>query len=235
MKSFLLLGLCVALSLIACSGREDGQTPRKPGYNHMGLPYADKPPQVKINPKRKQHYQMEVKIKDAPLVFQKVSGSEQYQATNCSYTTSRIAGSTINPHYSERLKYTKVDNTTYITDFYTDTPLDEDYYEQGICKWQFLGVGTAMRATGKDKRETILSADVWPKDLEKLTNEEHGIKIIKKYLKVNYPIMNSIPFGASGTGFSDIGYKENEVTGSGLDPALRDVFFVEVTIRRVDK
>ncbi|MDO4642167.1 MAG: hypothetical protein Q4A84_10800 [Neisseria sp.] len=232
MKSFLLLSLCAALLLSACSGREDGQAPRKPGYNRMGLPYADKPPQVKINPKRKQHYQMEVKIKDAPLVFRHVRGSELYQAMNCRYTTSRIAGSTINPQYDILLNMAKVNDTTYVTDFYTDTPLDEDYYEQGVCKWEFLNSSVVLEATGKDVRETALVADVRLEDLKKVSRENSEITIKYFYDKASYPRMSFVKEGDSGPVTSGIRPEELKLDEQ---TSLKDLFTVELIVKRLEK
>lgn len=208
------------------------ETETKLGYGSDGLPYADEPPkEIKINPNRKQHYQMVVKIKDAPLVFQVIRGSEQYQAMNCRYTTSRFAGSSINPHYSELLKYIKVDDTTYVTDFYTDTPLNEDYYGQGVCQWQFLGAGTSLLATGKDVRETILSADVEPSDLLELVNKsEINIKLF--YGKSLFPKMDFVKENDSGPILLGTKQKDLSFTQGG---SMEDLFTVELTIRRLEK
>ncbi len=229
MKPFLLLGLCAVLSLTACN--KDifmDTTNRKPGYGSDGLPYADEAPEVKANPNRKEHYQMVIKIKDAPLTFQVIRGSEQYQAMNCRYTTSRFAGSTISPHHAEQLKYIKVDDETYVTEFYTDTPLNEDYYGQGVCKWQFLSAGTSLLPTGIDERETILRARVAPEDLEKLHTGIPEIKIKHEYQKKNYPMRSFVEEGEEG--MPDSGIK-----GSGLILEPKDIFSVELTIRKVEK
>lgn len=207
------------------------ETETKPGYGSDGLPYADEPPkEIKINPNRKQHYQMVVKIKDAPLVFQVIRGSEQYQAMNCRYTTSRFAGSSINPHYSELLKYIKVDDTTYVTDFYTDTPLNEDYYGQGVCQWQFLGVGTRLIPTGQDKRETRLSASVEPEELAKLSRENPEMKKLFHYEKKDYPIAVDLNL--------ENGWLDDGLQSRGWDIAnflSENIFTIELTVRRLDK
>lgn len=143
--------------LTACMKDNTMKREQRPGYDSSGLPYADEAPEnIKINPDRKEHYQVVAKIKDAPLVFKKVQASELYQAMNCRYTTSRFAGATANPQYDNLMNIIKVDDTTYVSDFYTDTPLNEDYYGQGVCNWKFLSAGFVMEATGKDKRETAL-------------------------------------------------------------------------------
>ncbi len=207
------------------------ETETKLGYGSDGLPYADEPPkEIKINPNRKQHYQMVVKIKDAPLVFQVISGSEQYQAMNCRYTTSRFAGSTINPHHAVKWNYIKVDDTTYVTDFYTDSLLNEDYYGQGVCNWQLVGAGVYLRATGKDERETVLSADIWPKDLEKLSPENPEMKKLLHYEKKDYPIATDLNFenGWNDSGLESWGQDINQFKPENL-------FTVELTIRRIEK
>lgn len=229
MKPFLLLGLCAALSLTSCTKDNRMETERRPGYGRDGLPHADEPPkEVRTNPNRKQHYQMVVKIKDAPLTFQVIRGSEQYQATNCRYTTSWFAGATANPHHAQKLHYIKVDDTTYVTDFYTDTPLNEDYYGQGVCVWQFLGVGTRLIPTGQDKRETRLSADVEPEDLAKLTGDNPELKKIFHYEKKYYPIEREFNFD---NGWPDTGVESWNKKVTDFPP--NELFSVELTIRRL--
>ena len=69
------------------------------------LPKGDAPPKhVKINPNRKEHYQAVVKIKDAPLTFQIVTGDELYQSENCKYVTNRWVGATTWPQYRKKLE-----------------------------------------------------------------------------------------------------------------------------------
>lgn len=232
MKPFLWFGLCAALSLTACMKDNVMEREQRPGYDSSGLPYADEPPEVKVDPNRKQHYQMVIKIKDAPLVFQQVRGSEQYQAINCRYTTSRFAGATRNPNHVEPLKYIKVDDTTYITDFYTDTPLNEDYYGQGVCEWQFLSAGTSLLPTGENKRETILRARVAPEDLAKLSPDKPEIKIKHEYKKKNYPVAKALNFE---NGWVDDGSSLRQTIKNGIPISEQDKFSVELTIRRITK
>ena len=126
MKPFILLfGLCAALSLTACNKEknlyeEDGF--KESDFPTYKLPKGDAPPKdVKINPNRKEHYQAVVKIKDAPLAFQIVTGDELYQSENCKYVTNRWVGATTWPQYRKKLEMTKIDNNTNATDFYSDT------------------------------------------------------------------------------------------------------------------
>ena len=199
------------------------------------LPKGDAPPKhVKINPNRKEHYQAMVKIKDAPLTFQIVRGNELYQSENCKYVTNRWVGATTWPQYSKKLDVIKVDDTTYVADFYTDTPLDEDYYGEGVCKWRFVSGGFVMQPTGKDKQETALIVDITPDMLEKMTPANPELKVINHYEKQFYPI---------ATIFQADGLFENSFSDTGIESWHKNVtdykpdslFTVELTLRKVEK
>ncbi len=199
------------------------------------LPKGDAPPKhVKINPNRKEHYQAVVKIKDAPLTFQIVRGNELYQSENCKYVTNRWVGATTWPQYSKKLDVIKVDDTTYVADFYTDTPLDEDYYGEGVCKWRFVSGGFVMQPTGKDKQETALIVDITSDMLEKMTPANPELKVINHYEKQFYPI---------ATIFQGDGLFENSFSDTGIESWHKNVtdykpdslFTVELTLRKVEK
>lgn len=169
-----------------------------------------------------------VKIKDAPLAFQIVTGDELYQSENCKYVTNRWVGATTWPQYRKKLEMTKIDNNTYATDFYSDTPLDEDYYGEGVCKWQFLSAAIVMEPTGKDKRETALIVRIDSEDLKKLTAQNPELIVKHEYQKSNFPIAKDLNFE---DGWSDDGSSIK----SGLIVAPEDKFSVELILRKVEK
>ena len=239
MKPFILLfGLCAALSLTACNKEKNMYEEygfKESDFPIHKLPKGDAPPKhVKINPNRKEHYQAVVKIKDAPLTFQIVRGNELYQSENCKYVTNRWVGATTWPQYSKKLDVIKVDDTTYVADFYTDTPLDEDYYGEGVCKWRFVSGGFVMQPTGKDKQETALIVDITPDMLEKMTPANPELKVINHYEKQFYPI---------ATIFQGDGLFENSFSDTGIESWHKNVtdykpdslFTVELTLRKVEK
>lgn len=199
------------------------------------LPKGDAPPKhVKINPNRKEHYQAVVKIKDAPLTFQIVRGNELYQSENCKYVTNRWVGATTWPQYSKKLDVIKVDDTTYVADFYTDTPLDEDYYGEGVCKWRFVSGGFVMQPTGKDKQETALIVDITPDMLEKMTPANPELKVINHYEKQFYPIATVFQgHGSFENSFSDTGIESWHKNVADYKPNM--LFSVELTLRKVEK
>ena len=239
MKPFILLfGLCAALSLTACNKEKNVYEEygfKESDFPTYKLPKGDAPPKdVKINPNRKEHYQAVVKIKDAPLAFQIVMGDELYQSENCKYVTNRWVGATTWPQYRKKLELTKIDNNTYATDFYSDTPLDEDYYGEGVCKWQFLSAAIVMEPTGKDKRETALIVRIDSEDLKKLTEENPELKVTNHYEKNLYPIATEF----QGNGSIDSGYSDRGIESWHKDVAdykPDSLFTVELTLRKVEK
>ncbi|KJJ23111.1 MULTISPECIES: hypothetical protein [unclassified Neisseria] len=239
MKPFILLfGLCAALSLTACNKEKNVYEEygfKESDFPIHKLPKGDAPPKhVKINPNRKEHYQAVVKIKDAPLTFQIVTGDELYQSENCKYVTNRWVGATTWPQYRKKLEMIKVDNNTYVTDFYSDTPLDEDYYGEGVCKWQFLSAAIVMEPTGKDERETALIVRIDPEDLKKLTVEHPELKVTNHYEKNFYPIATEFQGnGSVNNGYSDRGIESWHKNVTNYKPD--SLFTVELTLRKVEK
>lgn len=192
----------------------------------------DEPPKhIKINPNRKEHYQAIIEVKNAPLGFKVVESGESYQATNCWYIGNRWAGNHLNPIYDKSNDVIQIDTKTYQTDFYADTPLNEDYYGAGLCKWQFLSAGFIMKPTGIDKRETVLVVNISPEYLKELTIENSEINKLLYYKKEDYPIATDLNFE---DGWNDFGVEQKDLSFT-QGGSMEDLFTVELTIRRLEK
>ncbi len=201
-----------------------------PNYDFRGLPHADKKPEVKINPARKNRYEVTVNIKDAPGGFASVEGVESYYAPNCKYTTNRMMGATSNPSFDQKIPLKKVGDMAYMGVFYTDSPLNEDYYGQGVCKWENIGISVRLRATVTDKRDTIFSVFIDYKALEKFSKDDiNGNKTTAFFRKNYYPWPTS--YDENHLGFLTRGIKKEDIEKRNLE--LKDFFALELVIRRV--
>lgn len=100
------------------------------------------PPDIHQNPQPREHYRITMRIgDDAPGPFDGVSASAGYQVTNerCVPMTP-ISGATLAPREYVDLPVTQIDRRTYVAEFYRDRLLDQDYYGQGVCQWEFVSV-----------------------------------------------------------------------------------------------
>ncbi|WP_373762123.1 hypothetical protein [Neisseria dentiae] len=157
MKKLLTLIGCSAMLLSACD-LETGKM-FDSAYDFRGLPKAESDPVVTENPQKHQKYEVTVTFKDAPGKFEVAELVENYAADNCRYTTNRMAGATMLAHYQPKFELQKISDTVYRGEFYTDRPLNEDYYGQGVCQWENFAVSVGFQADGNQKstyfKETI--------------------------------------------------------------------------------
>ncbi|WP_434778659.1 hypothetical protein [Neisseria sp. Ec49-e6-T10] len=132
-----------------------------------------------LNPNPQQHYQMTITIKNAPGPLDKFESFAHYGVQNCSYILDNTPEASGHPDKHIPLQFKKIADNKYQGDFYVDAMKDEDYYGQGICKWEFWGVDAAFTATGSDK-DTLFEASITEKDLQTK-------KIELNHLKEKYP------------------------------------------------
>ena len=134
------LGLIAALSLSGCY----------PGTVFMENEDEEPTIEIKEHPQPGQAYQLTMVIENAPGPFAMVEGSVQYNVANhlqcgqrnpASGTHSRIG---TNPE----LQWKLVAANTYIATVYPDLMMDEDYYGNGVCRWQFTEARARLKATG---------------------------------------------------------------------------------------
>ena len=225
MKKLLTLMSCSAILLTACN-LEDGKM-FDSAYDFRGLPKAESDPVVTENPQKHQKYEVTVTFKDAPGGFEIAKLVENYSASNCTYTTNRIAGATSLAHYQPEFALQKISDTVYRGEFYTDRPLNEDYYGQGVCLWNTFGIRLSFRANGEQK-STYFSESIDVEILQKLSEKGARTKLVYHHQKRNYPIATWLD---DETGFVSLGITTEEAQQRNID--LKDTFSVEVEIRRI--
>ena len=128
-----------------------------------------------LNQNPQTHYQMTITIKDAPGPFESINAFASYQAPNCTFQHGGIAAATSHPDKDIPIKFIKIADDKYQSDFYVDAIKDEDYYGQGVCKWVFEGVSVAFSAKNP-KTDTWFDASVTPKDLVSNKREYNHLK-----------------------------------------------------------
>ncbi|MDO9253227.1 MAG: hypothetical protein Q7U48_16980 [Hydrogenophaga sp.] len=153
-KHRLPLALCLSLTLWAAGCQpqpttEPTMTPDVPSSPGAGK--NDKSAQqhlYRLNPTPRQGYEIVLTIQDAPGPFKKMGWSALYQAKGCNYVVNDFAGVRGEPEHTVVLPFTERPDGSYAATVYLDAMLDEDYYGNGVCQWQMVGVGAGVMATG---------------------------------------------------------------------------------------
>ncbi|WP_147286733.1 hypothetical protein [Neisseria dentiae] len=196
-------------------------------YDFRGLPKAESDPVVTENPQKHQKYEVTVTFKDAPGKFEIAKLVENYSARNCMITTNRMAGATALVHYQPEFALQKISDTVYRGEFYTDRPLNEDYYGQGVCQWQNFAISMSFRADS-DAKSTYFSEDIDAEVLKKLSEKGATEKLVFYHQKKNYPIAT---WADSETGYVSLGFTPEHAQKWDID--LNDTFSVEIKIKRI--
>ena len=196
-------------------------------YDFRGLPKAESDPVVTENPQKHQKYEVTVTFKDAPGGFEIAELVENYAADNCIYTTNRMAGATALAHYQPKFSLQKISDTVYRGEFYTDRPLNEDYYDQGVCLWNFFALSLGFQANS-DKKSTYFKESIDDTVWKNMTEKGTTMKLVYHHQKRNYPIATWLD---DETGFVSLGITTEEAQQRNID--LKDTFSVEVEIRRI--
>ncbi len=118
----------------------------------------------RINPDPKRRYDITMTIKDAPGPFGMVKFWAHYLAPDCMYWTDKFAGATGKPTHTIEMPLQKLDDMTYVGSVYLDGMVDEDYYGNGLCRWQLTEVAVGLKATGTDG-ETGFAPDISPETI----------------------------------------------------------------------
>lgn len=109
--------------------------------------------------------------------------------------------------------------------FYADAVLDEDYFGEGICRWQPENFGASFKATGKAEETEFNISDV----MENLTKTN---TLTKYYWKGAYPYLRK----EDGSIYDDgntVSFGADSPDGYGYD-RQKDLFTITVTLEKVE-
>lgn len=179
--------------------------------------------EIKEHPQPGRAYQLTMVIENAPGPFGMIEGSAQYNVVNhlecgqrnpASGTRSRIG---TNPELHWKL----VAANTYIATVHPDLIMDEDYYGNGVCRWQFTEARARLKATGAMEETRFVpgfpAADILAEQTVRLYFWSGG-----------YP--TDTPPPSDGKGFADFGYKD----ANKFRPELRgELFTITLSAKEV--
>lgn len=150
---------------------------------------------VQLNPAPKEAIRFTWKVEGAPGPFAKVTSSAQYDVINedeCGYIHP-VAGTAGRMTTSEEVVLTRASETEYSGVAYQDLLQDDNYYERGICRWEFTGVAVAFGATGEPGETQFQSYTT-------LRQLQSGAMYVEYYANRLYPRVDDYPnYPADGT------------------------------------
>lgn len=182
-----------------------------------------------LNPNPKEAYRIRIKINDAPGPLKLMNDMTiRYMARNCSYfITSEFIGAKTHPTKRISTPIRQISENDYETVFYADAVLDEDYFREGICRWQPDGFGTSFKATGKPEETSFNVSGLMKYLLEQKS-------LTKYYRKAGYPHY------LNDDGSVYVSHDGNGIVTSGRDsltdysPELqKDLFSITLTIEEL--
>ena len=98
-------------------------------------------PRIELNPHPTMRYKITVTIADAPGPFDNIEASVDYGVTDFDCVPEQpISGARLLPRKHVELTLSKLSETTYVADMYTDLFKDDDYYSLGTCRWSVAAV-----------------------------------------------------------------------------------------------
>jgi hypothetical protein len=107
---------------------------------------------LKEHQQPKQAYQLTMVIENAPGPFGLVEGSAQYDVTNHKRCGQRnpVSGTRSRISTHPPIAWKPISNSQYVATVYPDLMVDEDYYNNGVCHWQFIEARAQLKATGAE-------------------------------------------------------------------------------------
>lgn len=107
---------------------------------------------VKEHPQPKRTYQLTMVIENAPGPFGMIEGSAQYDVINHKTCGERnpVSGTRSRISTHPPIAWKPIGNGQYVAMVYPDLIVHEDYYGNGICRWQFTEARAQLKATGAE-------------------------------------------------------------------------------------
>lgn len=159
----------LALTLVALAALSAACSARSPTE---GVEY-------KRNPTPKQTYRITMSVANAPGPLKLMSAGASYQA-DCAYLLNKLEGVMAYPEQHLPVTFDRTGMTTYQGTLHLDAIVDEEYFGNGVCHWQFVGFGATFRATGAPE-ETAFSPSA---TLDDITGEK---PVTTYFWKGHYP------------------------------------------------
>ena len=100
----------------------------------------------RLNPQPRQGYEITYRVEGAPGPFEDTGAFGNYVTQGCHFVTNAWAGATATPSRQIPIEVRRIDDRTYSATVYLDAMLDEDYYGNGVCRWQLLDVTAGFSA-----------------------------------------------------------------------------------------
>ena len=168
-------------------------------------------------------YRLKIKINDAPGPLKFMGDMTiRYMARNCSYIINHFEGVSVEPTKRINTPIREIGRDEYETVFYFDAVQDEDYFGEGVCRWQPDGFGVSLKATGSPEETAFNVSDVMRNILEKKT-------LTNYYWKWAYPYSRKED-GTLYTDSVDFGIDSPEIYSA---EQHKEMFTITVTLEEI--
>ena len=121
-------------------------------------------PVAKTNQNPTQRYEITVELVDPPADIKRISGEAHFSIPDvaCMPTPDRIAGYTPGSSYIKNFALTYAGGNTYKGHIFLDWPIDEDYYDLGVCRWEIYTVGAVIDFGGYIQKPVLWGGTDFP-------------------------------------------------------------------------
>lgn len=140
------------LPLAACSAQKRTPQSSTESMNSSQATATKDAPRRNLNPAPKRAFEIRLKVEGAPGPLSQVSGTAQFDVSNdteCGHY-NRLAGVVERITSNEPFTLAKVSDSEYSGVVHLDAILDEDYYGNGVCRWELSEARVALRADEPD-------------------------------------------------------------------------------------
>lgn len=151
-----------ALAISACSGESSRVGPAGDGEGDGGKPLRT------LNPSTSDARKFRVVVKDPPVRFPEAKASVQYDVVNAAECgkKNRLSGALPGIRSTEPVKLTRISETEFTGVVYSDLIQSEDYFGEGVCRWEMVQASLGLRASS-DPFATWLIASLDADDIGK--------------------------------------------------------------------
>jgi hypothetical protein len=144
--------IAASMALAACAPVQDS-----PGSDEK----AEEKPLHKLNPNPKRGYLITMKIEGAPGPFAVVRGVAQYNIVNSDQCGERLEFSGVvraRGPIIENYQLVQVSDDRYQGNVYLDLIQDENYYGNGVCRWELVEIRAILGRQDSDLGTVFVSA-----------------------------------------------------------------------------
>ncbi|MGO1001309.1 hypothetical protein [Lysobacter sp. CA196] len=114
-------------------------------------------PHYRVNPHPQQHYEVTLRIDDAPGPVLALASTAQYEVSDLS-CVPELPGTGIRPvpRHSLPATYLRTATGRYVIAVHADAMRDEDYHGLGVCRWRLAALHVGLHLADRQHRDIAI-------------------------------------------------------------------------------